>query len=75
MDLNNEIKVKISAALEVDDATVNMCMQLITIHAKNHGLKGLILRFHENDNDPSMMPLMTKEDVEKRMYPKIHEED
>ena len=75
MDLNNEIKVKISAALEVDDATVDICMQLIAIHAKNHGVKGLVLRFNENDNNPSVLPLMTDKDVDERLYPRSCKED
>lgn len=75
MDLNNEIEFKIKAKLEVDNATVDMCMQLITIHAKNHGAKGLVLRFNENDNKPSILPLMTDKDVYEHLYPRSCKEN
>ena len=76
MDLNNEIEFKIKAKMEVDNATVDICMQLITIHAKSHGAKGLVLKFNENDNNPSVLPLMTDKDVnEHYLYPKTYKED
>lgn len=75
MDLNNKIEFKIKAKLDVDDATADICMQLITIHAKNHGAKGLVLRFNEKDNNPSVLPLMTDKDVYERLYPRSCEEN
>lgn len=72
--LDNEMTLNIKVGLDVDNATMDMCMQLISIHARKHGIKGLLLRFYECDNNPSMLPLMTEKDVEKHMCLRNEEE-
>jgi len=57
-----EISVEVKAGLYVDERTFRTCMDLVSIHAKNEGLKGMVIFF--DDEDPgtnSIIPLETKE--------------
>ena len=43
-----EITVDVRAKLSVDFETFAACMTLITIYAKNHDLKGMVVDFRDN---------------------------
>lgn len=43
-----EITVDVKAKLSVDFETFATCMTLISIYAKNHGLKGMVVDFRDN---------------------------
>lgn len=71
----NEITVNVKAKLSVDEQTFYTCLRLIAIHAREEGLEGIVLRFHDRGEPYSIMPLMTKEDVERAMYAKFKESE
>lgn len=44
-------------------------MDLAAIHAQNEGIKGMVVRFNDQDFDRcSIRPLMTEEEVEAALY-------
>ncbi len=64
-----EINVEVKAGLSVDKRTFKICMDLVAIHAKNEGIKGMVVRFNDQDFDScSIRPLMTEEEVEAALY-------
>ncbi len=64
-----EINVEVKAGLSVDKRTFKICMDLVAIHAKNEGIKGMVVRFNDQDFDRcSIRPLMTEEEVEAALY-------
>lgn len=64
-----EINVEVKAGLSVDKRTFKICMDFVAIHAKNEGIKGMVVRFNDQDFDRcSIRPLMTEEEVEAALY-------
>lgn len=64
-----EINVEVKAGLSVDKRTFRTCMDLVAIHAQNEGIKGMVVRFNDQDFDRCTIKLlMTEEDVETALY-------
>lgn len=64
-----EVNVEVKAGLSVDKRTFRTCMDLVAIHAQNEGLKGMVVRFNDQDFDRcSIRPLMTEEEVKAALY-------
>lgn len=64
-----EVNVEVKAGLSVDKKTFRTCMDLIAIHARNEGLKGMVVRFDDQDIDRcSIKPLMTEEEIRAALY-------
>lgn len=64
-----EVNVEVKAGLSVDKRTFRTCMDLVAIHAQNEGIKGMVVRFNDQDFDRcSIKPLMTEEEVEAASY-------
>lgn len=64
-----EVSVEVKAGLSVDKRTFRTCMDLAAIHAQNEGIKGMVVRFNDQDFDRcSIRPLMTEEEVEAALY-------
>lgn len=74
-NIASEINVEVKAKLSVDSSTFYTCMRLIAIHAKEEGLKGMVVRFEDYGDGYSIRPLITDEDVEKCLYPGLDKED
>lgn len=62
-----EVSVEVKAGLSVDDQTARICMDLLSIHFKNKGVKGCVLCFND-DGHASLRPLLTEDEVEGAMY-------
>ena len=45
-----EVNININAGLSVDERTFHICLDLVTIHAQNEGLKALVLIMPEDNN-------------------------
>lgn len=71
----NNLTINIEAKLSVDDQTFYTCLRLISIYAREQGMEGMVLRFHDRGEPYSIMPLMTKEDIERAMYAKFEESE
>lgn len=64
-----EVNVEVKAGLSVDKRTFRTCMDLVAIHAHNEGIKGMNVRFNDQDIDRcSIRPLMTEEEVNTVLY-------
>lgn len=64
-----EVSVEVKAGLSVDERTFRTCMNLIAIHAKNEGLKGMVVRFDDQFLEGcSIKPLETEEEVKAAFY-------
>lgn len=64
-----EINVEVKAGLSVDNKTFRTCMDLVAIHAQNEGLKGMVIKFNDEDFDGySIKPLTTEEEVNAALY-------
>lgn len=64
-----EVNIEVKAGLSVDKKTLRTCMDLVAIHAQNEGIKGMVVRFNDQDFDRcSIRPLMTEEEVEAALY-------
>lgn len=64
-----EVSVEVKAGLSVDYKTFRTCMNLIAIHARNEGLKGIVVGFPDDCFDGySIKPLETEEDVKAAFY-------
>lgn len=64
-----EVNVEVKAGLSVYKRTFRTCMDLVAIHAQNEGIKGMVVRFNDQDFDRcSIRPLMTEEEVEAALY-------
>ena len=61
-----EVSVEVKAGLSVDDQTARICMDLLSIHFKNRGIKGCVLAF--NDDYPTFKALTTEESVNDALY-------
>lgn len=62
-----EVSVAVKADLYVDDETARTCMDLLAIHFRNLGWKGVVLRFEAFDHEPIIQSLLTEEAVETAM--------
>lgn len=64
-----EVNVEVKAGLSVDKRTFRTCMDLVAIHAQNEGIKGMVVRFNDQDFDRcSIRLLMTEEEIEAALY-------
>ena len=64
-----EINVEVKAELSVDNKTFRTCMDLVAIHAQNEGLKGMVVKFNDEDFDScAIKPLTTEEEVNAALY-------
>ena len=59
-----ELKVEVKATLTVDEDTFNTCVNIMTIYAREHGIKGMTLDFRKTA--PTLLGrfLMSDEAVE-----------
>ncbi len=69
-----EVAVEVKTGLSVDKRTAQICMDLLSIHFKNEGVKGVVMRFND---DPQLggiavTPLLTEEEVNAAMFAKFH---
>lgn len=56
-----EVNVKVTAGLYVDERTFRTCLDLISIHAKQEGMKGLIMTMSREDQDRcDIFPIFTE---------------
>lgn len=60
------VSVEVKATLSVDEQTFRTCLNLITIHAKQEGIKGIILVFPEDDHEDCVgpFPIFTKDGLD-----------
>ena len=59
-----EVTVEVKAGLSVSDDTFEACLSLIRIHAKNNGLKGLLIKIPDDDIDHcGVIPISTEEQL------------
>ena len=57
-----EISVEVKTQLSVDNHTFNICRDLISIRAKNDGVKAFVLIIPEDDNtDCETIPIFTED--------------
>lgn len=58
-----EVTVEVKAGLSVDTNTFRTCLDLIAIHGKNEGLRGMIVRFPSDDDfgGCSTIPIFSEE--------------
>lgn len=60
-----EVNVKVTAGLYVDDRTFRTCLDLIAIHAKQDGMKGLIMTMPREDLDGcNIFPIFTEQGLD-----------
>lgn len=62
--IDGELTIEVKATLTVDDDTFNTCVNIMTIYAREHGIKGMTLDFRKAA--PSLLGrfLMSDEAVE-----------
>ena len=59
-----EVTVEVKEGLSVSDDTFEACLSLIRIHAKNNGLKGLLIKIPDDDIDHcGVIPISTEEQL------------
>lgn len=63
-NIAGELTIEVKATLTVDEDTFDTCVNLMTIYAREHGIKGMTLDFRKTA--PSLLGrfLMSDEDVE-----------
>lgn len=76
MELTSGININVNATLSVDDRTFRTCMNLISIYAESRGIKGMVIKFDENDGfGPTYKELMTDEEAEEALGIHFEKED
>lgn len=62
--MDGELTIEVKATLTVDEDTFNTCVNIMTIYAREHGIKGMTLDFRKAA--PSLLGrfLMSDEAVE-----------
>lgn len=62
--IDGELTIEVKVTLTVDDDTFNTCVNIMTIYAREHGIKGMALDFRKTA--PSLLGrfLMSDEAVE-----------
>lgn len=71
-----EVNVEVKAGLSVDKKTARICMDLLSIHFKNEGVKGVVMRFGDDPLcDVAITPLLTEKEVDVAMFAKFHCEE
>lgn len=64
-----EVNVEVKAGLSVDKRTFRTCMDLIAIHSRNEGMKGMVVIFDDQFIDGCCIkPLETEEEVKAALY-------
>lgn len=48
MEIKDGLKIKVTASFEVDENTVQTCINLLGIHARSKGLEGLVMKIHDD---------------------------
>lgn len=48
MEIKDGLKIKVTASFEVDETTVQTCVNLLGIHARARGLEGLVMKIHDD---------------------------
>lgn len=59
-----ELKIEVKATLTVDEDTFDTCVNLMTIYAREHGVKGMTLDFRKTAPSTLGKFLMSDEAVE-----------
>ena len=62
--MDGELTIKVKATLTVDEDTFNTCVDIMTIYAKEHGIKGMTLDFRKTAPSCLGRFLMSDEAVE-----------
>lgn len=47
MELKDDLKIKVTCRMEVDEATVKACLNLLNIYGRSKGLAGMVIQFGE----------------------------
>lgn len=63
MDKIGEVTVEVKAGLSVDEHTFRTCLDLIAIHAKNKGFKGMLITLHNDNTGCGVTPISTDEGI------------
>ena len=45
--MDGELTIKVKATLTVDEDTFDTCVNIMTIYAREHGIKGMVLDFRK----------------------------
>lgn len=48
--MDGELTIEVKATLTVDEDTFNTCVNIMTIYAREHGIKGMTLDFRKNSS-------------------------
>lgn len=59
-----ELKIEVKATLTVDEDTFNDCVNIMTIYAREHGIKGMTLDFRKTTPSCLRRFIMSDEAVE-----------
>lgn len=62
--IDGELTIEVKATLTVDDDTFNTCVNIMTIYAREHGIKGMTLDFRKTAPSCLGRFLMSDEAVE-----------
>lgn len=59
-----EVVVDVKCKLDVDEETFQTCMRLVTIYAKNQGMKGMIVNFPDDITNYAVKFFETQNEVD-----------
>lgn len=62
--IDGELTIEVKATLTVDEDTFNTCVNIMTIYAREHGIKGMTLDFRKTALSRLGRFLMSDEAVE-----------
>lgn len=62
--MDRELTIKVQATLTVDEDTFDTCVNIMTIYAREHGIKGMTLDFRKTAPSRLGRFLMSDEAVE-----------
>ncbi|MFR7712691.1 MAG: hypothetical protein ACLU0S_00765 [Blautia obeum] len=62
--MDGELTIKVKATLTVDEDTFDTCVNIMTIYAREHGIKGMALDFRKAAPSSLWRFLMSDEAVE-----------
>lgn len=62
--IDGELTIKVKATLTVDEDTFDTCINIMTIYAREHGIKGMTLDFRKAAPSTLWRFLMSDEAVE-----------
>ena len=58
-----EVNIQVNAGLYVDQQTAEVCMDLLSIHFRNRGYSGMILRCCEDTAHPEIFAVENVQDI------------